>query len=125
MPETCIQCLLEFLVVSRSNGGVVCWQENSASKSREQQRANSQPTPTHAGGDRKLSAAAAFGVPIPNFGGDGATGAAQGSITCTAVARNPCVSWAFSLKELNYMTISAFAISFSNNITFLRICPMP
>jgi len=56
-------------------------QETSASRSREQQRANSQPTPTptHAGGDHKLSAAAAFGMPIPNFGGGGAIGAAQDS----------------------------------------------
>jgi len=47
--------------------------------------ANSQPTPTHAGGDHKLSAAAAFGALIPKFrrrrrlkksGGGGATGAA-------------------------------------------------
>jgi len=35
------------------------------------QRANSQPTPTHAGGDQKFSAAAAFGAPIANFGGGG------------------------------------------------------
>jgi len=40
-------------------------QEASASKSREQQRANSQPTLNHAGGDHKLSSAAAFGAPIP------------------------------------------------------------
>jgi len=33
------------------------------------QRANSQPTPTHAGGDHKFSAA--FGTPIANFGGGG------------------------------------------------------
>jgi len=53
----------------------------------EEQRTNSQPTPTHAGGDRKFLAAAAFGAPIENFGGcsipkksgSGATGAAQGS----------------------------------------------
>jgi len=32
---------------------------------------NSQPTPTHAGGDYKFSAAAAFGAPIANFGGGG------------------------------------------------------
>ena len=56
-------------------------QETSASKSREQQRVNSQLTLTHAGGDHKLAAAAAFGAPIPNFGGSGggATGAVQGS----------------------------------------------
>jgi len=35
----------------------------------EEQRANSQPMPTHAGGDHKFSAAAAFGTPIENFGG--------------------------------------------------------
>jgi len=37
----------------------------------EEQRANSQPTPTHAGGDHKFSAAPAFGAPIENFGGGG------------------------------------------------------
>jgi len=35
------------------------------------QRANSQPTPTHAGGDHKFSAVAAFGAPMANFGGGG------------------------------------------------------
>jgi len=38
---------------------------------REQQMANSQPTPTHAGGDHKLSAAVAFCTLIPNFSGGG------------------------------------------------------
>jgi len=68
----CRSVFWSFLSVpSRSNGGVVCGQETSVSKSREQQRANSQPTPTHAGAYHKLSAAAAFGAPIPNFGGGG------------------------------------------------------
>jgi len=34
----------------------------------QEQRPNSQPTPIHAGGDHKFSAAAAFGAPIENFG---------------------------------------------------------
>ena len=64
MPYIQLELLLGY---SGSNGGVVCGQETSASKS----KANSQPTPTHAGGDHKLSAAAAFGAPIQNFGGGG------------------------------------------------------
>ena len=34
-------------------------------------RANPQPAPTQAGDDHKLSAAAAFGAPVANFGGGG------------------------------------------------------
>jgi len=37
----------------------------------EEQRANSQPTPTHTGSDHKFSVAAAFGTLIANFSGGG------------------------------------------------------
>jgi len=54
----------------------------------EEPRANSQPTPTHAGGDHRFSATAAFGARDQKFrrrrrlkksDGGGATSAAQGS----------------------------------------------
>ena len=53
----------------------------------EDQRANSQPMPTHTGGDHKFSAAAVFSAPIENFGGCGVSEIPAVAARCRALDR--------------------------------------